>query len=91
MSFQKNTPIIQISVTITLSAGTIAAGFSTKLTPVAGFHRASPSTTLDKDIQFVSILADMQADVKVSGKLQCRGVKHRLHIHRFLTECFCQG
>ena len=21
----------------------------------------------------------------------CRGVKHRLHIHRFLTECICQG
>jgi hypothetical protein len=26
----------------------LAAGFSTSLTQVAGYHRASPSTTLDK-------------------------------------------
>ena len=39
------------------SSSFVAAGFGTTLTQVAGFHRAVPSTTLDKAcMQFVFII-----------------------------------
>jgi len=39
------------------SSSLVAAGFGTTLSQVAGFHRAVPSTTLDKAyMQFVIIL-----------------------------------
>ena len=39
------------------SSSLVAAGFGTTLSQVAGFHRAVPSTTLDKaSMQFVYIL-----------------------------------
>ena len=40
------------------SSSVVAAGFGTTLTQVAGFHRAVPSTTLDKAyMQFDHILS----------------------------------
>ena len=40
------------------SSSLVAVGFSTTLTQVAGFHRADPSTTLDKaNINFDIILS----------------------------------
>ncbi len=39
------------------SSSFVAAGFGTTLSQVAGFHRAVPSTTLDKaSMQFVFII-----------------------------------
>jgi hypothetical protein len=66
LSSKKNALTLQISVILALSAGTSAAGFGTKLAPVAGFHRASPSTALDKDIQFVFMIAGRMSVVKTS-------------------------
>ena len=41
------------------SSSFVAAGFGTTLSQVAGFHRAVPSTTLDKaSMQFVYILLE---------------------------------
>ena len=60
-SFCKSTPKEKRTPTDSMcfieSSSLVAAGFGTTLTQVAGFHRAVPSTTLDKaSMQFQFIL-----------------------------------
>ena len=49
MSFQKNMHTSKDSTCASIeSSSFVAVGFGTTLSQVAGFHRAVPSTTLDK-------------------------------------------
>ena len=56
-SANKNAHTEGLDVRSIESSSLVAAGFGTLLSQVAGFHRAVPSTTLDKAcMQFVIIL-----------------------------------